>query len=114
MKDEDIDKFIEDNKELMDDLLELSRSNLRTCNKCGWVYMGVSMQYAKDEVARFNAFFDTLSRDIQEDLYGGKGSNLNQYLFCWCKNPHTNFREAKEGDCPDGCTLGPIVDPELE
>ena len=81
-----------------------------TCNKCGTVAMQVSRKYAEDEVRRFNTFFDTLEKSVKEDFYGGRKSSLRQYLACWCGNNYKNFRDAVEGDCPEGCTLSPIID----
>lgn len=80
-----------------------------TCNKCGEVYFEVSREYAVDEVRRFNEYFNTLSKKDQDDHYGGTGSNIKRYEYCWCKNPHTNFRDSIAGDCPNGVTMSPII-----
>lgn len=81
-----------------------------TCNKCGMVAMQVSRSHAENEVMRFNAYYDTLPRHQQVEMYGGKESNLHQYEHCMlCNGPYQNFRDYREGDCPDGCTLGPII-----
>ena len=82
---------------------------LITCNKCGWVYFAVSREYAENEVKTFNEYFKTLSKEDQELYYGGKGANIKSYEKCWCGNNHTNFRDSSHGDCPDGCTLSPII-----
>lgn len=81
-----------------------------TCLRCGWVYGSVSRAYAVNQVAEFNTYFATLSPEIQERYYGGKGATLDNYLTCWCGNSYKNFRESKPGDVPDGCTIGPILD----
>lgn len=87
--------------------------NLRTCNKCGWVHFGVSRKYAEDEVANFKVYFDSLPKEKQDDFYGGKPSNIKNYEHCmFCHGPYTNFRDAKYGDCPDGCTINPIINEE--
>jgi hypothetical protein len=85
-------------------------SNTRTCNQCGWVAFGVTREHAEAEVKKFNAYFDTLSKDQQEEFYGGEGSSIQSYERCMLFNgPHTNFRESKPEDCPYGCTLNPII-----
>lgn len=81
-----------------------------TCEKCGWVYMQVSRNHAESEVIEFNKYFDSLSKKDQDDLYGGKGSNIKSYEFCWCSNNYKNFRDSKPNDCPYGCTISPIID----
>lgn len=84
--------------------------NERTCNKCGWVHFGVTREFAENEVKRFNDYFNTLTEDKQQKHYGGKCSSIAQYDRCFfCGNSYTNFRDFKEGDCPDGVTLGPII-----
>lgn len=80
----------------------------RTCLKCGWVYFAVSRAHAEGEVKQFNEYFATLSKEQQDD-YGGKGATIEPYEACWCGNPHTNFRESREGDCPAGVTMSGII-----
>lgn len=85
-------------------------TGMRTCLSCGWVHFGVTRQYAEDQVARFNEYFSTLSPEVQQSFYGGHGATLDDYLRCGlCSGSFTNFRDAVEGDCPDGCTIGPII-----
>lgn len=80
---------------------------LCTCERCGWVYMGVTREYAQDEVQRFNDYFATLSEEIRE-MFGDKPSDIANYEGCRiCRN--NKFRPFKEGDCPDGCTIGPVI-----
>ena len=81
----------------------------RTCNACGWVYFGVSREYAEDEVKRFNEYFNKLSKKDQEDFYGGHCSSIASYEGCWCGNRYDNFRESKPDDCPNGVTMNPII-----
>lgn len=82
-----------------------------TCNKCGWVHFQVSRAHAVAEVERFNAFFDTLAPQEQQDYYGGRGASIRLYEHChFCDGPHTNFRDTIPGDVPDGCTIGPMID----
>lgn len=81
-----------------------------TCLKCGWVSFEVSRKYAEDEAARFNAFFDTLTPEQQQDYYGGKKATITFYEHCMlCGGSYTNFRPSRQGDCPDGCTINPIL-----
>lgn len=82
----------------------------RTCNNCGWVHFGVSRKFAIGEVNSFKKFYDKLSRQEQLDFYGGKTSSLRNYEHCFnCDSVYTNFRDSVPGDCPDGCTLQPII-----
>jgi hypothetical protein len=84
--------------------------NTRTCLKCGWVAFGVTRAHAEEEVKKFNEYFSTLSKETQEEFYGGTGSSIKQYERCMlCSGSHTNFREGLPGDCPEGCTLNPII-----
>jgi hypothetical protein len=81
----------------------------RTCLKCGWVAFGVSRVYAEAEVSKFNDFFDKADAATRES-YGNRRSSIANYERCMlCGNSHTNFRDAKPGDCPDGCTMSPIL-----
>lgn len=78
-----------------------------TCSKCGWVHFAVTRKRAEEEVAAFNAYFAALSPQQQQDYYGGTGSSLDRYEACWCGS--TQFQPSKPGDCPDGCTLNPVI-----
>lgn len=80
---------------------------LVTCGKCGWVSIGVPLQYARDAVDEFNEYYDLQSRDTQE-LFGRRAS-LSTYLGCWCGSSYRDGRDYKQGDCPDGVTIGPIL-----
>lgn len=81
-----------------------------TCCNCGWVAMEVSRKFAENEVKRFNDFFNTLSKKEQNDYYGGKGATITFYECCFlCGGSYKNFRDFQPGDCPDGCTLNPII-----
>lgn len=82
----------------------------RTCNKCGWVHFSVTRHYAETEVQQFNEYFAGLSKEEQDDFYGGTKSSIVSYERCFfCGNVYTDFRKSKEDDCPVGCTLGPII-----
>jgi hypothetical protein len=75
------------------------------CNKCNWTSFAVSREYAEDEVKRFNEYFDTLSPEVQQQCYGGKGSSLSNYrcLVC-CGTDFTPGYTAR-----DGSTLNPVI-----
>lgn len=80
----------------------------RTCNQCGWVAFAVTRAFAVAETARFNKFYTESPPEVRE-CYGGP-SSIAHYECCnRCGNEHTNFRGSVEGDCPDGCTLSPII-----
>lgn len=84
-----------------------------TCKKCGWVHMGVTKAWALAQVKKFNAYYRTLSVQDQHDFYGGKKSSLEKdYKYCQvcgAEGNKVNFRLFKAGDCPDGCTIGPVI-----
>lgn len=81
-----------------------------TCLTCGTVHFEVSLEYVTQEVAEFNAYFDTLSVDKQHDYYGGHKSSVSRYAWCKrCGGSYTNFRDSVDGDCPIGATISPIL-----
>ena len=84
-----------------------------TCNKCGWVHFGVSLEKAKAEVESFNNYFDTLTPEKQTKSYGGKKASIENYKKCdRCGNSYKNFRRSGTDDCPSGCTVNPILNPK--
>lgn len=85
----------------------------RTCNKCGTVAFSVTREHALLEVEQFNIYYNSLTKEEQNNSYKEGGAHIEFYEFCRCGNNHKNFREAKEGDCPEGCTLSPIIFEEL-
>jgi hypothetical protein len=81
-----------------------------TCNKCNWVHVEVTRKAAEQDVKRFNEYFNSLTKEKQNFYYGGKGSSIESYEHCMsCNNKYTDFRPSKPGDCPNGCTLNPII-----
>ena len=81
-----------------------------TCLKCGWVHFEVSREYAEDEVIKFTCYFNTLTPEQQQDFYGGRTSKVLDYEQCMvCGGSYKNFRDSLSNDCPDGCTLNPII-----
>lgn len=83
--------------------------NLRTCNHCGWVHMGVTRQFAENAVAEFNTYFAAQVLSVRE-MFGNKPARISEYEHCnGCGGLYTYMRDFTAGDCPDGCTLGPII-----
>jgi hypothetical protein len=81
-----------------------------TCKKCGSVAFEVTRKYAVQEVSDFNEYFDSLPFKEQDQYYGGRRSSILNYEHCGrCGASYKEFRTFQEGDCPDGCTLNPII-----
>ena len=79
-----------------------------TCVSCGWVHMKISRPRAEVAVRRFNEYYAGLSEEKQQELYGGKGARIKEYEGCFaCGNKR--FRPSKPGDCPNGCTIQPVI-----
>jgi hypothetical protein len=83
--------------------------NLRTCLKCGTVHMGVTRAEAEFAVKKFNEHYATLTAAIQWAYYGGTPASLAFYETCWCGATGKDTRPTKDGDVPEGCTIGPII-----
>jgi len=80
-----------------------------TCLSCGWAAYQITRADAETCVASFNLFYDSAPEEVQQH-YGGR-SDIDDYERCTrCGGDYKNFRDFKEGDCPDGCTLSPIID----
>jgi hypothetical protein len=78
-----------------------------TCVKCGWVHMPYTRAEAQAEVDQFNAWF-VQQTDETKANYGGKQSTVKDYEGC-DRCGGLEFRPFKSGDCPDGCTIGPVI-----
>ena len=75
--------------------------------------MSYTRQQAQAEVDSFNEYFDTLTPQKQQDYYGGRRSSITRYEHCGnCGGSYINFRVSKPDDCPDGCTINPIIHEE--
>lgn len=82
-----------------------------TCNKCGWVYFVVSREYIENWKKDWEVFWPTLDAQGKENYGLPNGPPTDkQYLKCWCGNSYKNFRDSKPEDCPNGCTISPILD----
>jgi len=80
----------------------------RTCKRCGWVHFAVTREFAEKTVAKFNEFYDRQPEAVQQSF--SRRASIVSYECCnVCGNPHTNFRDAADGDCPRGVTMGPII-----
>lgn len=94
----------------MDILSERPEPTLCTCLQCGWVHFAVTREHAIQEVIKFNKYYDTLAPEQQQDYYGGKGSSIASYEGCFlCGVKTPGFRPYKEGDCPNGVTMQPVI-----
>lgn len=81
----------------------------RKCDRCGWIHFPVSRAFAQAEVEKFNVYYASLSKQVQQENYGGKPANIKQYEYCWCGNHHSNFKAVKNSELPYGSTIGPII-----
>lgn len=86
----------------------MEKNNLVTCNKCNRVEFEVTREYAELESKQFNEFYYS-SNDEVKSYYSGP-SSVKIYEHCiYCDNQYKDFRDAKEGECPRGCTISPII-----
>lgn len=79
-----------------------------TCDKCGWVHMAYTRAQAIVEVESFNAFYEMLTQERKDELYGGHGSSIEQYEQCHRCGGKT-FHVSGPNDCPVGSTIGPVI-----
>lgn len=80
------------------------------CKHCKWVMFEVTREYAKNQVKEFNEYFDTLTKEQQQDFYGGNKSSIRSYESCMlCGTCYHNFRKAKKSEVPFGSTVNPII-----
>lgn len=84
----------------------MKASEFCTCIKCGWVHMAYSREFAEQEVARFNDFYYSVSENVKEHYKGP--SSIDNYTGCRVCGGN-EFRESRAGDCPDGCTISPVI-----
>lgn len=78
-----------------------------TCCGCGWVHFAVTQAFAESQVRRFNEYYDTLTAG-QRANYGNRRASLADYTGCRSCG-RNEFRPAEPGDCPPGCTIGPVI-----
>jgi 5-methylcytosine-specific restriction endonuclease McrA len=102
-------KSVAENKERRKEP-ERQEVKLVTCRTCGWVHFEVTRAFAEKEVEAFNKFYDALSLQKQEEYYGNHKVSIKDYESCgFCGGLYKNFRKTKKGECPTGCTIGPII-----
>jgi len=77
------------------------------CKHCGWVHFPVSRTYAEDQVAQFNAYYDTLSKKKQQENYGGRGASIASYEHCFSCNKPADMVLTKRHMM--GHTIQPII-----
>lgn len=75
--------------------------------ECGWVSVARTKAQVEDEVARFNEYYYSLPT-WQRETYWSAPSSVDNYrcLSCGGRGPYRSYRE---GDCPDGCTINPVL-----
>lgn len=82
---------------------------LVTCCRCGWVHFAMSLDQVEHDVHRFNTFYDAAPTHVKECYH--QRSSVDNYKHCdGCGGSYKNFREYRNGDCPDGVTIGPILE----
>ena len=68
----------------------------------------MSLDACRKAVKDFYDWFIVQPEETQKS-YGGPAT-MDDYTFCFfCGNTYKNFRPAKAGDCPNGCTIQPIA-----
>lgn len=67
--------------------------------------MGVTREYAEEEVAKFNEWYWDQPDDVTEN-YSGPAS-IDKYVCLNCSRDE--FREATDDDCPYGSTINPVI-----
>ncbi len=78
-----------------------------TCLNCGWVHMAVTREHAEEQIQLFRAHYDKMSYEDQ-GMYCHNPPTLATYTGCnFCGK--SKFRPFKDGDCPTGCTIGPVI-----
>jgi len=72
--------------------------------------MAVTRKFAEDQVTEFNTFYASLTPEEKTQFYSGSCSSIKSYERCFfCGQTEGDFREAKDGDCPTGCTIQPTI-----
>lgn len=86
-----------------------------TCKSCGWVHFGVTRKFAIEETKRFAEFYNSSSRETQENYGGRQISLIRSYATCnCCGKPNTNMRDSTAAEIQKvaGSTIGPMINPE--
>lgn len=69
--------------------------------------MGVSKEFALDEVNKFNIYYESLDKKAKENW--GRKASLDTYKCC----NYPKFRPFRSGDCPEISTINPVICEEL-
>jgi len=78
-----------------------------TCTKCGWVHMGAPRSYFERHVELNKIWYKQMTRSQRSEYKNIPTDKIENYVHCWCGGK--DFRLAKEGDCPPGCTIGYLI-----
>lgn len=83
--------------------------NYVICRNCGWIAYPLTRDLAEVALKRFNAYYDSMSKEAQE-CYGGKRSSIRDYEHCTrCGACYHSFRVVKRGETIKGSTVSPII-----
>lgn len=83
---------------------------LVTCRRCGWVHFELTREEAEQNVESFNEYYYGLPEHQRLESYGGRPSSIKKYEQCMsCGGPYTDFVTSSKDDCPNGCTINPII-----
>lgn len=81
-----------------------------TCNKCGWVHMAVTREFAEVESKNFLEWYDTQPASVRENYGAKRPDPMKQYDRCFfCGQTDQDFRPSMPDDCPVGCTIQPTI-----
>ncbi|MCJ2048802.1 hypothetical protein [Methylobacterium sp. J-070] len=76
-----------------------------TCLACGWVSYAISRSQAEANVERFNRF---RAEDPSRLRYWPNPKAIGSYRCMGCSG-WGPYRPAREGDCPRGATINPVL-----
>jgi hypothetical protein len=83
-----------------------------TYRRCGRVHIAVSRAYAEAAAASFNDYMAAMAAASLEtrEAFANRLISVADYERCrGCGGTHKDFRLARTGDAPAGCTLNPIL-----
>lgn len=77
------------------------------CPSCNWVHFGRTLEEITTEIEKFNSYYYSQPKDIQEMFRGP--SKIKDYENCFrCGKGYETFIPAEADDVPFGSTLQPI------
>lgn len=80
-------------------------SDTVTCLRCGWVSYAVTKAHAEAHVERHNAF---RLADPARLKHWPTPASVEEYRCRGC-GQWGPYRKARQGDCPTGATINPVV-----